>query len=123
MGMYKELLNEIELHKNYLEVAELNYEYYNKIFTSNVHMDLYNNIMKMQKWLIERETEESILRELNYRKDEIDKCINNTNDIMVKVSQLRDMGLTQEQVGELVDRSPRQIQNIEAKLKILTNIS
>jgi hypothetical protein len=131
---YKELLAEIEIHSNLLEAHRTSYQYYTMIadswspsevgamsydgmpkgssndldpavvFTRAIH---YSGRMKEEK---------EILNQLMTNKQLIDKAINET-DIKVKVGMLRAMGLTQEQVAELIERSTRQVQNIERNIK------
>jgi hypothetical protein len=130
---YKELLNSIELHKNLYDVADMNYQYYDRIFYSGTprgissinydgmpkgsrnYKDIADTIAEMQRWLHMRDIEEDIIKRLETHKKAIDECINKS-DITVKVAQLRALGLTQMQVAELVERSPRQVQRIEKKV-------
>lgn len=48
-------------------------------------------------------------------KKDTDDCINQVCDVTIKVSMLRDKGFTQEEVAELVERSPRTIQRLDKK--------
>lgn len=130
---YKELLAEIELHKNLLESAIENRSYYQRIIKcsapkdigsidysgfpkgSKNQMDFGVAVSKIAKYNSMIQVEQEILNKLERNKKAIDEAID-CMDITVKVSRLRAMGLTQEQVAELVDRSTRQVQRIEAKL-------
>lgn len=59
--------------------------------------------------------QDSLIENYRQAKKEVDECLFNIKDITVKVKTLRDMGLTQEEVAELVDRSDRQIRRIEKR--------
>lgn len=135
MNVYKEILNAIEYHKNLYDIADTSVEYYDEILHGNAPKDISgqsidgmphgsknfasvaDTIDELQKWLHMRELEESTMKRLEGQKRVIDTCINSMDDITVKVQQLRAMGLTQEQVGEVLNRTDRQIRNIEKKLK------
>jgi DNA-directed RNA polymerase specialized sigma24 family protein len=135
MNIYKEILDEIELHENLLDCAEISYKYYNDILNNRnpkeisgicydampkgarIDMDLVQAIDRAHKWASMIDIESEIIKNLENKKMQIDECINNISDIREKVIRLRSMGLTQEQVAELVDRSDRQIRNIEKKAK------
>lgn len=130
---YKELLSEIKIHENLRDAAETNIKYYKRIANSSAptgisgigyddmpkgsknQMSFGDCAMRFYYWVGQHEMEKNIIEELEGRKQEIDEAIN-CLDITVKVAKLRAMGLTQEQVAELVDRSPRQVQRIEAKI-------
>ena len=123
---YKELLNSINLHKHYKEVAESEYKYnqtlYHKHFSladkrAIVTLKPLDRVVEdLNKYESMIYLEDENIKYLEEQKKAIDECINQS-DITVKVAQLRAMGLTQEQVSELVDRTPRQVQNIEKKIR------
>lgn len=123
---YQELLNSIELHKNLLEVAKNEFAYNKRLFDSNKYFsssradttqkDISRILEDLKRWEIIIYLEEERIKYLEDRKAEIDECINKA-DITVKVAQLRALGLTQEQVAELIDRTDRQVRNIEKKLR------
>lgn len=48
-------------------------------------------------------------------RDEYDNIVNNTTDAFVKVKTLRELGMTQEEVAEAVEKSTRTIQRMEKK--------
>jgi mevalonate kinase len=131
---YKQLLNSIELHRHLRDSAEIQYNYNLNIMNSNAPRELsgmqYSDMPKgsknykdiayivadLQKYKHMYEIEDNILKQLEEHKKVIDECINQS-DITVKVAQLRAMGLTQEQVGELINISDRHVRRIEAKLR------
>lgn len=117
LNMYKELTNEIWLHTNFYETAEISFEYWNKEMQIH-HPDLISTMEKCQRFSLMMQQEQDIIDALTAKKDKIDDAINNIKSINVKVMALRDMGLTQEQVGELIDRSDRQVRRIERKERI-----
>ena len=135
MNIYKAILDEIEMHENLLDCAEISYKYYNNILNNRnpkeissicyegmpigtrTDMDLVQAIDSAHKWASMIDIENEIIKNLEDKKIQIDECINNISDIKEKVIRLRAMGLTQEQVAELVDRTDRQIRNIERKVK------
>lgn len=131
---YKELIAEIDIHTYLKESAEESLKYYQKVAERWTPRELgamnYNGMPKgssldldpgivFTKAIIyanKVKEEEEMLGKLQTKKALIDKAINETN-INVKVGMLRAMGLTQEQVAELIDRSTRQVQNIEKSIK------
>lgn len=123
---YKELLNSIELHKNLLKVAKNEFAYNKRLFDNNKYFsssradttqkDISRIVEDLQKWKNIVYIEEERLKYLEEKKETIDECIEQS-DITVKVAQLRALGLTQEQVAELIDRTDRQVRNIEKKLR------
>lgn len=130
---YKQLLNAIELHKNLKEAAENEYSYNYKILYGNAPKELsgmqYSDMPKgnrnmkqtlrviedLQRWQHQYYLEDEQIKVLEAHKKAIDECIDKS-DITIKVAQLRALGLTQMQVAELVERSPRQVQRIESKI-------
>ena len=52
-------------------------------------------------------------------KDAMDTCANETISVNIKISMLRQVGLSQEQVSELVDRSTRTIKRYDKKAREL----
>lgn len=123
---YKELLNSIELHKTQLEVAKDEFAYNKRLFDNNKYFsssragttqkDISRVVEDLRRWENIIYIEEERLKYLEEKKAAIDECINQS-DITVKVAQLRALGLTQEQVAELIDRTDRQVRNIEKKLR------
>lgn len=134
MNTYKEILQEIEIHENLLDAAEDSYKYYNDILNnrnphevsavcnddmpsgSRTDMDLIQAIDRAHRWSSMIDIENDIIKKLEERKVKIDECVNSLENITVKVKILRAMGLTQEEVGELVGRTDRQVRRIENKM-------
>lgn len=134
LNTYKEILKEIELHEHLLDSAEINYKYYNDILNnrnpldikaicysddikgSKPDMDLVQAIDYAHKWSSMVDIENNIIKTLEKQKIKIDECVNSLEDATVKVSMLRAMGLTQEQVGELVGISDRHVRRLENKM-------
>lgn len=133
-SIYKKLLNEIDSHQGIYDAAEISYNYYCKLYNNGApkeisaisydgmpkgtrnDMDIKSIIENMTYWDNIMFLEKSIIDKLNEKIKIIDGCINDM-DIEVKVSQLRSLGLTQEQVAELVDRSTSTIKRIDKKNK------
>lgn len=133
-GIYKKLINEINYHKNIYDAAETCYKYYKKLIDKSGPKDIsaisYDGLPKgtrndmdfkkvveeVSKWENIMFLEKCTIDQLEEKKVKIDNCISNMN-IEVKVSQLRALGLTQEQVAELVDRSTSTIKRIDKKNK------
>jgi hypothetical protein len=131
---YKELIAEIDIHTYLKESAEESFKYYKRIADSwkpkdmgamsysgmpkGSSMDLDPGIVFTRSiiYATRVKEEEEILDKLQTKKALIDKAINETN-ITVKVGILRAMGMTQEQVAELIGYSDRQVRNIEKKMR------
>ncbi|MCM8710527.1 helix-turn-helix domain-containing protein [Clostridium sp. SYSU_GA19001] len=122
---YKKLLNDLEMHKRFKEAALVEYDYNKQLFDkhkkinnrdtiSNKPLDRILEELKHYENMIY--IEEENIKNLEEKIKLIDECIEQA-DITVKVAQLRAMGLTQEQVGELIDISDRHVRRIEAKFK------
>jgi hypothetical protein len=131
---YKELIAEIGIHTYLKESAEESLKYYQKVaerwtpkelgamnysgMPKGSSLDLDPGIVFTKAIIYANKVkeEEEMLDKLKTKKALIDKAINETN-INVKVGMLRAMGLTQEQVGELIGYSDRQVRNIEKKIR------
>jgi hypothetical protein len=134
INTYKDLCTEIEMHEHLLDISEKNYKYYNDILNNRnpneisaicnedmpngarIDMDLVQAIDRAHRWSSAIDIENDNLKFLQEKKSKIDECMNNL-DITIKVSTLRSLGMTQEEVAEIVNRSPRQVQNIEYKIR------
>jgi len=131
---YKDLCIEIEMHEDLLDIAEKSYKYYSDTLNNRnpgeisaicnndmpsggrVDMDLVQAIDRAHKWSSAIDIENDNLKYLQEKKVKIDQCMDNL-DISIKIKALRSLGMTQEEVGDIVGRSTRQIQNIERKSK------
>jgi ribosome-binding protein aMBF1 (putative translation factor) len=121
---YKKLINDLKLHRKRLEAFWVEFNYNNNLFEDakkpntrrTVNDKPLNRIVEDIRYyenLINIETDSA--ERLEKKIKEIDECINES-DITVKVGRLRALGMTQEDVAELIERSPRQVQRIEAKI-------
>lgn len=121
---YKKLLNDLNMHIKFKEAFTDEYKYNQELFNENMepgtrktisHKPIDRVVADLRYYENLIYIEDENIKHLETKIKEIDECINES-DITVKVSRLRALGLTQEQVAELVERSPRQVQRIEAKI-------
>lgn len=130
---YKELVNEIELHKNLYESHEISFNYWNdKIaawkpgelkaqqYSDMPHgsKDLPDTMTVMCKTIAFKnamDAEKSVLDKLIDKKKIIDYYIDSIDDVTVKIKKLRGIGLTQAQVADIVHVSDRHVRRLEKK--------
>jgi DNA-binding transcriptional regulator YiaG len=135
MNGYKELIDEIELHKNLMESHEISFNYWNdkiigwkpKELTAQQYSDMPHGskdlpdasrvMCKAIMFKTLMEEEKKLLKDLTTKKNIIDNCIENISDITIKVRQLRAIGLTQEKVAEIIGIGDRHVRRIENKIR------
>ena len=77
----------------------------------NEELERLENLLKLQNKNLER---------YYIIKSELDECANKVTNVTIKVSMLRKLGLSQDEVSEIVEKSIRTIQRMDKKEKETT---